>query len=383
MRPVRVRMLGAVVVAAIALVVPVTRVDAVGDPAACTLRPSEGTGPDNVGAMLEAVDVIAPNDVWAVGTHLNGSAGSPFAERWNGAAWRSFTLPVPKGALYVTSMYDVKAFAPDDVWAVGTFTGDVPLVEHWDGRAWSLVHVPAIVGTEQILTSVDGTGPDDLWVVGEIRDAQEQMHGLVLHHTSDGWHVVPSPAGSAVLQGVTMVNGLPVVAGWSIDADGYARGLVATGNTDGGWSKADLGPSGGENTFLLSVSVDPSGVLWAVGFSNTSPDDDAVRTFRFDGTSWTAVQVPEQPGPSRLFDVASDDAGTIAVGQTITDGATHALVLRFDRGAWSVMSSDSGSGAPDTLAGVAMWHADVWGVGRTVVTGATYGIPAARVYSCG
>ena len=331
MRPIRVRMLGAVALAVIALVVPVTRVDAAGGLGSCPLRPSEGTGPDNLGAMLEAVDVLAPNDAWAV----------------------------------------------------GTFTGDFPLVEHWNGRAWSLVHVPVMVGTEQILTSVDGTGPDDLWVAGEIRDAQQQMHGLVLHHTSDGWHVVPAPAGSAVLQGVTMVDGLPAVAGWSIDPDGYARGLVATGTTDGGWSNADLGPSGGENTFLMSVSVDPSGVMWAVGFSNTSPDDDTVRTFRFDGTSWTAVQVPEQPGPSRVLDVSSDDAGTVAVGQTITDGATHALVLRFDDGAWSVMPSDSGSDAPDTLSGTSVWNADVWAVGRTVVTGATYGIPAARVYSCG
>jgi len=379
----RVRMLGAVALAVIALVVPVTRVDAASDLASCTLHPAEGTNPDNVGAMLEAVDVIAPDDVWAVGTHMAGSAGTPFAEHWDGTAWRTSKLQLPKGALYVTALYDVKAFAPDDVWAVGTFTGDFPLVEHWDGRAWSLVQVPALAGTEQILTSVDGTGPDDLWLVGEIRDEQQQMHGLVLHHTSDGWHVVPAPEGSAVLQGVTMVDGLPAVAGWSIDADGYARGLVARATTDGGWSNANLGPSGGANTFILSISVDPSGAIWAVGFSNTSPDDDAARTFVFNGTSWTAVQVPQQPGPSRLLDVASDDTGTVAVGQTIIDGATHALVLRFDNGAWSVMSSDSGDDAPDTLSGTAVWHADVWAVGRTVVTGATYGIPAARVYSCG
>lgn len=379
----RVRMIGAVAVAALALVVPVTRVDAVSDLAACSLRPSEGTGPDNVGALLESVDVLAPNDVWAVGSHMAGSAGTPFAEHWDGAAWRTTKLQLPKGSLFMTALYDVKAFAPDDVWAVGTFTGDFPLVEHWDGTAWSLVQAPAMAGTEQILTSVDGSGPDDLWVVGEIRGDDQQMHGVVLHRTSDSWHIVAAPAGSAVLQGVTMVDGLPAVAGWSIDADGYARGLVARGIPDGGWSNADLGPSGRENTFILSVSVDPSGALWAAGFSNTSPDDDAARTFRFDGSSWTAVQIPQQPGPARLLDVASDNAGTVAVGQTVTDGATHALVLRFDGGAWSPMSSESGSSAPDTLSGVAVWNADVWAVGRTVVTGATYGVPAARVYSCG
>src|SRR6478735_4980246 len=157
MRPMRVRMFGAVAFAVIALVVPVTRVDAASDLASCLLHPSEGSGRDNVGAMLESVDVLAPNDVWTVGTHAAGSAGTPFAEHWDGAAWQVTKLPLPKGSVFMTALYDVKAFAPDDVWAVGTWTGDFPLVEDWNGSAWSLVHVPAMIGTEQILTSVDGT----------------------------------------------------------------------------------------------------------------------------------------------------------------------------------------------------------------------------------
>jgi hypothetical protein len=135
--------------------------------------------------------------------------------------------------------------------------------------------------------------------------------------------------------------------------------------------------------FLVSLGVDGSGDLWAVGFSNDSPDDDTVRTFRFDGTSWRDVPVATLPGPARLLDVASDATGTVAVGQTITDGATHALVLRVDGDGWSTVPSDSGSDAPDTLSGAAVRDGHVWAVGRTVVTGATYGVPAARVYSCG
>jgi hypothetical protein len=282
----------------------------------------------------------------------------------------------------MSALYDVKALASNDVWAVGSWTGDLPLMEHWDGRSWTMVKVPAMVGTERILTSVDGTGPDDVWAVGERRD-DGQEHGVVLHRTADGWHVVPAPDTAAVLQGVTMVDGAPAVAGWSIGADGYARGLVATATQDGSWTTADLGPPQGENTFLLSLSEDPSGAVWAVGFSNDSPDNDTVSIFREDGTTWTEVPVAPFDGPARLLDVASDAAGSIAVGQTVTNGASHALVLRADGGGWTVMPSDSGTDAPDTLSGVALLGGDVWAVGRSVVTGATYGIPAARVYSCG
>src|SRR4029078_11795880 len=85
----------------------------------------------------------------------------------------------------MTALYGVKAFAPDDVWAVGTFTGDDPLVEHWDGASSTEVRTPAIRGTERILTAIDGTGPDDLWIVGERRDGGRE-HGSILHRAGDG-----------------------------------------------------------------------------------------------------------------------------------------------------------------------------------------------------
>ena len=44
---------------------------------------------------------------------------------------------------------------------------------------------PTIAGTERILTGIDGTGPTDLWVVGQ-RRVDDQMHGVVLHRSADG-----------------------------------------------------------------------------------------------------------------------------------------------------------------------------------------------------
>jgi len=368
---------GALVILAIA--VPAVRIDA-SDLGACSLRPSEGDNPENLGAILEDADALTPNDVWVVGTHASGSAGSPWAEHWDGESWQPTPVVVPK-ASGMTALYGVKAFAPDDVWAVGTFTGDDPLVEHWDGTSWTEVRTPAIRGTERILTAIDGTGPDDLWIVGERRDGGRE-HGSILHRAGDGWQVVPPPPEAAVLHGVTIVDGAPVVAGWSIGADGYARGLVASATPQGTWTTADVGEAG-ENTFLLSVSRDPAGAVWAVGFSNRSPDSDTLRTYRGSGTSWTAVPVDAQQGPARLLDVASGEAGTIAVGQTMVNGVNHALVLRALGDAWTTMPSGSASDAPDTLSGVAVVGADVWAVGRSVVTGGTYGAPVGRIYSCG
>jgi hypothetical protein len=80
--------------------------------------------------------------------------------------------------------------------------------------------------------------------------------------------------------------------------------------------------------------------------------------------------------------VAGDEQGTVAVGSVSTDGSSRAIALRATDGGWTAVPG-AGSEPPDTLAGVALDGASIWAVGRAVVVGATYGVPAARVYSCG
>jgi hypothetical protein len=80
--------------------------------------------------------------------------------------------------------------------------------------------------------------------------------------------------------------------------------------------------------------------------------------------------------------VAADQQGTVAVGAVSTGDSSRAVALRATDGGWTAVPG-AGSQPPDTLAGVALEGADIWGVGRAVVVGATYGVPSARVYSCG
>jgi hypothetical protein len=70
------------------------------------------------------------------------------------------------------------------------------------------------------------------------------------------------------------------------------------------------------------------------------------------------------------------------VGQVSTEGLVRALALRADGAGWATIPG-AGDQPPDALAGVSLDGDAVWAAGRRVVTGATYGIPSARVYSCG
>ena len=92
--------------------------------------------------------------------------------------------------------------------------------------------------------------------------------------------------------------------------------------------------------------------------------------------------MPDLGGSTRLVSVASDDAGTVAVGVVSGNGSAQAVVIRWGGQAWTPVAG-AGAQPPDALAGVALDGGDIWAVGRAVVEGATYGVPSARVYSCG
>ena len=377
MRPTPVRLFVILAASAAILAVAASGVFAAGDLSACTLVASEGTHPNPVGTILEAVDATG-GQAWAVGGHVVGPVSSPLIQRWDGEAWTQQKLQVPPGPIGISSFYAVKAFSTSDVWAVGSWMGDDPLVEHWDGHRWSLVTVPSFGGTENILTGIDGTSSTDLWLVGQRQYAAE-MHGVVLHGGTQGFQIV-SPPDVAVLHDVAMLGGQPLVDGWRIGSDGFAAPVIAAraGET---WREEPIPAERGRNVFLTGIAVGTGGAAWAVGWSDDSPNGDTPVTYQRGAGGWTAVAVPDQGGSARLVSVAADQRGTVAVGSVSAGGSSRAIALRAANG-WTAVSG-AGSEPPDTLAGVALDGAAIWAVGRAVVVGATYGVPSARVYSCG
>jgi hypothetical protein len=378
MRPTPVRLFVVLAASAALLAVAASGVFAAGDLSACTLVASETTHPNPVGTILEAVDAV-DGDAWAVGGHVVGPVSSPFIQRWDGNAWAEQKLEVPPGPIGISSFYAVKAFSTSDVWAVGSWMGDDPLVEHWDGHRWSLVTVPSFGGTENILTGIDGTTSTDLWLVGQRQYAAE-MHGVVLHGGTEGFQIV-TPPDVAVLHDVAMLDGQPIVEGWRMSSDGFAAPVIAAraGET---WQEESVPAEQGRNVFLTGIAVGTGGAAWAVGWSDDSPNGDTPVAYQRGAGGWTVVAVPDQGGSTRLVSVAADQQGTVAVGSVSAGGSSRAIALRATDGGWTAVPG-AGSEPPDTLAGVALDEASIWAVGRAVVVGATYGVPSARVYSCG
>ncbi len=133
----------------------------------------QSVSPGSNGNTLSAITAISANNVWAVGNTNDGSPGTDNAliEHWNGKSWSNVAGQNPgKQSNYLNA---IVARSSHDIWAVGSFNSAFndqqaqPMIEHWNGTAWSTVISPNI-GT--INTSLVGIGlvphSPNIWAVG-------------------------------------------------------------------------------------------------------------------------------------------------------------------------------------------------------------------------
>jgi hypothetical protein len=111
---------------------------------------------------------FSTNDIWT-------TSYSPYDAHWNGSYWETVSnnrIVSNVGGMYA---YGVWASSPTDVWAVGENLAGPALpgfvsstVDHYDGTSWSMFTVPVAMNMSGMtLRSVWGSGPDDVWAVGD------------------------------------------------------------------------------------------------------------------------------------------------------------------------------------------------------------------------
>src|SRR3954451_15952501 len=100
------------------------------------------------------------------------------------------TEPTPNAGFSPGSLAGVDALSQTDAWAVGKDDqhGPMPLVQHWDGKRWQLVHTPPVAESE--LLGVAAVAPNDVWMVGGYQSTGE---ALIMHWDGNALAVVPHP----------------------------------------------------------------------------------------------------------------------------------------------------------------------------------------------
>ncbi|WP_405623352.1 hypothetical protein [Streptomyces sp. NBC_00076] len=341
-------------------------------------------------AKFDAVAASGPDDVWAAGTYGDvevGTASSaaarmperPTARRlpdtlldrlpdtladrlrkgsalpetaspivlqhWDGTRWKPVSRPAPaEGSLrFVLNLESVGA---DSVWLTTmdwnptaadpakAYSGQL---EHWDGRKWSRTALPqAPDGSPVEPSAIAGTGPDDVWV-----SAHSETDGvakpLLYHFDGRRWTVKAIPGPYAYDSGwianhiVSTRRGTVHVLGKTNDPQ-VPSGLLSARWDGRRWQQL---PAPGIDE-VNAAGADGSGGVWVAGW--LPQGDSHSRLSRWDGTTWTAEDLPAEltstSWGSTIFDI-EDIPGTRAVwaaGNAACDSVTESCGLLVSRG---------------------------------------------------
>jgi hypothetical protein len=323
----------------------------VAEAAAWKLIPSPSPGvTDN---ELFSVATVAANDVWTVGDiTISGGAVQTLTEHWNGTQWSVVTSPNP-GA-FRNVLNGVIAVSSNDVWAVGTFNNasDVPqtLAEHWNGTQWSAIPSPNVGHSDNFLNGATAISTNDVWAVGQFRNASGFFQTLTLHWNGKKWKVVASPnvgTNSNVLSGVTAISTNDV---WSVGNTTVSNGFFQTLTEHWNGTQWSIIPSPNPNmnsSVLNAVRAVSTSDVWAVGQTST-----LTLIEHWNGTQWSVVKSPS-PGTNNLLrGVAVVSAKDIwAVGFEVASGLT--LIEHWNGTKWSVVKSPNPSSTLNVLDGAA------------------------------
>lgn len=130
---------------------------------------------DTLDVQPSSVEVVSATDIYVAGYHRTGTnMWVPLLMHFDGTAWTKVALPPAPSAHGM--LFTVDASGPNDVW-VGGWTGDyhdldthAPLLMHWDGQQWSVRSEGPTKGpSATTLTDLYVAEPGEVWAIVERR----------------------------------------------------------------------------------------------------------------------------------------------------------------------------------------------------------------------
>jgi hypothetical protein len=285
-----------------------------------SVQPSGDEGSSTTINELSAIAAISATNIWAVGDH--GSAAPetrrPLIEHWTGSAWH--IVPNPDLGVGEHFLTGVTAISASDVWAVGysaidSGEVDVPIAEHWNGTVWSAVSMPAPgtgqFGSGSTLQAVSGSTGSDVWAAGVESPADSGARPLVEHWNGKAWSIVAIPISVSTweneyLEGVASKRSNDVWAVGCSDLTAPTGTLVEHWNGTAWTVVPSADPTNSFGDVLTAVSEVSTTDVWAVGYGDLN-DAGVLGTLveHWNGTAWSVISSPSPNGWSQLSSVAA------------------------------------------------------------------------------
>jgi hypothetical protein len=348
------KLAAALAVVAVAVAVWTAHPPAVSSAPTCDAKlvPPSGTPGD----LLLAV-AGAPERAVAVGIHYVGGDGRALALQRTSGGWARIRVPVDANKMLV-QLQDA-ATVGATTWGVGTYRNDEPVAGTLKGSTWRWTEPIDPGPLEDEFLGVTATPDDTVWAVGKHETSERNYQPLIERWDGAAWSLVPSPTipGSAVLKDVvTAPDGTMWAVGWIVGHGGVTVPLVERWNGTA-WARV-AAPGHGQ---LSGVAIEADSRPIAVGWRETDAGDEIVTLRETDGR-WTTLAGDGDPG--RLTAVAAAQS-TVAVGLRDDDsGLPTAIAMSYQHG-WQPINLGATPLAPGgaQLLGVTGEGGDFLGVG--------------------
>ena len=270
----------------------------------------------------------------------------PLIEQWNGSAWSVVAnIPVPDGT-NDNSFNGVSCAGPSFCVAVGDSNGG-PLAEHWNGATWSVEPTVNPSGsTETSLSGVSCLSATSCMAVGQSRfSGNDELLSEWWNGTS--WSIVPilDPVSttSAAFDDVSCVTTIWCTAvGYQQVGANYLN-LAETWNGSTWTIQSTPDPSPATNDGFQSVTCTGTSNCVAVGGSESAGPGFLIRTMVevWNGSTWSLVSTPDASTTldDYLIGVACVSATSCtAVGRTGNANAVP-LALSWNGVSWSLATT--------------------------------------------
>jgi hypothetical protein len=351
--------------------------------ARCDWQLVTAANPSSTNASLYGVDGDAPSDIWSVGGYQQPSSSfRTLAERWNGSAWSLVQTPNVG-----TGDNDLVAVAPlssNDAWAVG-ISNPTPtaqtrtLIQHWDGTAWKVV-TSRSPGQLSALSDVKAVAPNDIWAVGFYYNLAGNQQTLVEHWNGKAWRVVTSPSPGASYNGLSKLAVVSSKTIWAVgstsnDGGNTSQTLVERWNGKTWQVVPSLnGPHALYSGLGAVVAIDADDV-WAVGSSESyGTYETSTLVERWNGSSWQIVSSPNMgTHGSELAGVAAVSANDLwSVGWYIdpSNFLPKTLIEHYNGKAWRIATSPNPGALEDELHAITRVGTTLWSVGNQATSSA-------------
>lgn len=296
---------------------------------------------------FHGVAPISSDDVWAVGSSGNGNFGQlTLIEHWDGAAWT--VVPSPNPGTNANELEDVVAVSSNNVWAVGYYTASgnssLSVILHWDGTSWTQVASPSPASFLNDLYDIDAVSANNIWAVGYSWNAGSAHSTLIMHWDGTSWNIIPSPNANQFQNHLASVSALSAndvwAAGSYIHSSGKWQTLVM--HWDGtAWTILPTPNLLLENNYLQSISVLSTNDIWAAGYScvNNCSGFGGERTFtmHWNGTDWSIIPTPDLGEDYAYFNSVTVTApnSAWAVGVYTVGSNSYNLAEHWDGTTWT------------------------------------------------